>query len=52
MKVVKVNALRNGDGQILICIGCFEAKESIFLFNNTVFPPINSSIEDMNKFML
>ena len=53
MKVVQLNSLRNGDGQrYSTCIGQYEAKESHFLFENTIFPPINTAIEDLSTFML
>jgi len=53
MKVVQLNSLRNGDGQkYSTCIGQFEAKESNFLFENTIFPPINTEIEELNNLML
>jgi hypothetical protein len=54
MKVVQLNTLRNGDGQkYSTCIGQFEAKESHFIFANTIYPPINDSIEqNLNYSML
>ena len=53
MKVVQLTTLRDGDGQSFsTCIGQFEEKESYFLFQNTLFPPINDSIEELNNLML
>ena len=53
MKVCQMMLLRNGDGQkYTTCIGQFEGKETNFLFENTVFPPINTGIEELNNLMV